>query len=77
MTNTKRCRSRFDPDGTATPCVRSSGHRGKHRSKASPWEDPSSGEQVFGGRIYRMEWIKPRKESPTFIKAKTSGDQKS
>jgi hypothetical protein len=71
MTKMKRCKSKYDPSGTATPCVRASGHKGSHSSSASTWEDPSSGDPLLGGRVYRMKWSKPN-GSTLFVKARTS-----
>lgn len=70
----KRCRSKFDPDGVAIPCVRRSGHGPKHQSApSSNWVDPSSDEPIecLRGAAYRMEWIRPRRESPTFVRVKS------
>jgi hypothetical protein len=68
----KRCRSKFDPQGVAIPCVRWSGHAPRHRSEASSnWVDPSSEEPIpYLRGTFRMEWNRPRRESPTFVKVK-------
>lgn len=68
-----QCKAKCDPDGVAIRCVRQSGHPGKHLSSASRWVDASSEEPIPGFRgIYRMEWSRPRRESPTFVKVKSN-----
>lgn len=71
MTKTKLCRAKFNGGGEPTPCVRKSGHFGKHLSRASTWVDSSSEDPIPGLRgLYKLEWKKPRGESPTFIKVR-------